>query len=121
MKYFLPFAIAGAVLSGGAVALPPAPAPEEASIAFADHGSIQNWRADGDDAIYVQGNGRQWYRATLMSPCPELPFAEALGFETRGTGSFDRYATLIVRGQRCPLQSLVRSGPPPRKTAKPKS
>jgi hypothetical protein len=121
MNYFLPFAITGALLSGAAVALPPTPAPQEASIAFADHGSIQTWQADSDQAVYVQGDNHQWYHATLMGPCLDLRFAEAIGFETRGTGNFDRFSTLIVRGQRCQVQSVVKSAPPPRKNAKPKS
>jgi hypothetical protein len=50
-----------------------------------------------------------------MGYCPDLGFAQTIGFETRGPDTLDRYGTLIVRGQRCPLKSLVESGPPPKK------
>ena len=41
-----------------------------------------------------------------------VPFAERIGVETRGTDTLDRYATLIVRDQRCQLTSLVQGAPP---------
>ncbi|MES2497328.1 MAG: DUF6491 family protein [Pseudomonadota bacterium] len=118
MKKPLILALAGALLTGAimadtALAAPPA----EARIAFANQGSIDNWQADGDEALYLQGQGRQWYRATLMAPCRDLAFANALGFDTRGTSDFDRFSNIIVRGQRCAVKSLVKSGPPPKKTS----
>lgn len=67
------------------------------------------------DTVLIEGTGRQWYRAKLIGPCFDLPFAERIGFKTDGSGSFDRYSTLIVRGQRCPLISLTKSDPPPKK------
>lgn len=116
MKRPIILALAGVLLTGTIMAGPAAAkGPPEASIPFTNHGSIDNWQADGRDALYVQGLGRQWYHATLMAPCQELPFANAIGFETRGTNDFDRFSTIVVRGQRCPVKSVVRSGPPPRK------
>lgn len=88
--------------------------PAEASIPFVNHGGIRDWRDDGREAIYVQDQHRQWYRATLMSPCIDLPFANTIGFETRGTDRLDQFSALIVKGQRCHLQSLVKSAPPPK-------
>lgn len=90
-------------------------AAQEASIPFPNSGSIRTWEATGRDTLYIQGPGRQWYRATLMSPCLDLPFTEAIGFETRGAPSFDRFSSIVVRGQQCPLASLVKSDPPPKK------
>ncbi|ARR52881.1 hypothetical protein HY78_05180 [Rhizorhabdus wittichii DC-6] len=118
MKKPLILALAGALLTGAAMADAAAKGPPEASIPFANHGSIDNWQADGRDALYVQGPGRQWYHARLMAPCQDLPFANAIGFETRGTSDFDRFSTIVVRGQRCPVQSVVKSGAPPKKAHK---
>jgi len=84
---------------------------KEASVPFANR-NITDFRADGDSAVYLQVNGFDWYHARLMGPCTELPFAERIGVETRGTDTLDRYATLIVRGQRCQLTSLVKGAPP---------
>ena len=85
----------------------------EATIPFVNMGSIRNWQADGRDGLYIQDQRRNWYRATLMGPCNDLNFAERIGFETRGTSSLDRFATVIVRGQRCAFSSLVTSAAPP--------
>ncbi|MBV8238972.1 MAG: hypothetical protein JO221_09400 [Sphingomonas sp.] len=84
---------------------------KEASVPFANR-NITDFRADGRDAVYLQVNGFDWYHAQLMGPCTDLPFAERIGVETRGTDTLDRYATLIVRGQRCQLSSLVKGAPP---------
>lgn len=92
-----------------------APAAREAAIPFVDTGSIRNWRAVDRDTLYVQDTHNRWYRAELMSPCIDLPFAETIGFDVRGTNRFDRFASIVVRGQNCPLTSLVESSPPPRK------
>jgi hypothetical protein len=48
----------------------------------------------------------------LFAPCFDLPFAEAVGFKTNADGSFDKFSALEVRGQRCPLLSLVETAPP---------
>lgn len=50
-----------------------------------------------------------------MSSCFDLRFAERLGFESNPSGSFDKFSAITVRGQRCPLTSLVEAPPPPRK------
>lgn len=92
----------------------------EARIAF--RGSIEDFRDDGSDGIYIQDVHRQWYYGTFMAPCHELPFANSIGIEDRGTSGLDRFGTILVRGaahvDRCTLASLVKSGPPPKKHAK---
>jgi len=85
-----------------------------ASIAFANHGGIYDWAADGDRGIYIQDNLRQWYYAKLLSPCINLPFAQRVGFVTEpGSGSFNRFSAIVVRDQQCFVQSFSKSGPPP--------
>jgi hypothetical protein len=109
-----------ALLTTGALAVlaeEPAPAiPHEASIPFVGMRSIEDWRADGDGALYIQDLHRKWYHATLMGPCTDLPFAETIGIETRGIDTLDRFGTIIVRHRRCAIQSFVESGPPPKKS-----
>ena len=85
----------------------------EARIPFVSMGSIRNWRADSDHTLYVQDQRRNWYRANLVGPCNDLAFAERIGFETRGTNQLDRFAAVIVGGQRCAFNSFVTSAPPP--------
>lgn len=87
----------------------------EASIPFVGMRSIEDWRADGDGALYVQDIHRKWYHATLMGPCIDLPFTETIGIETRGIDTLDKYGTILVRHERCAIKSFVESGPPPKK------
>jgi hypothetical protein len=95
---------------------PPAqvPAPE-AQIAFADHGGIYNWQVVDDRTVLIQSQNRKWYKATLFSPCFNLPFAERLGFESNSDGSFDKFSSIQVRSQKCPLISLVETMAPAKK------
>ena len=106
--------IAALIAATSAYALEPAAQPQ-ASIPFVNHGGVRNFEAVGRDTLYIEDQHRHWYRAELMGYCPDLDFAQAIGFETRGPDTLDRFGTLIVRGQRCPLKSLVESGPPPKK------
>lgn len=96
---------------------PPQPvvAAKDASIPFVNSGSIRDWRADGNEALYVQDVHGRWYHARLMGPCHDLPYAERIGIETRGIDTLDKFGSVIVRGQRCHIQSLVRSEAPPSK------
>jgi hypothetical protein len=93
-------------------------APAEASIPFVNHGSIRSWRADGRDAVFIQDVSGDWYRATLMGSCSDLPFAEAVGFDAGTVGRLDKFSAIVVRGQRCPFTSLVASAPPSSKKDK---
>jgi hypothetical protein len=52
-----------------------------------------------------------------MGPCPNLPWAHRIGVDTRGTPTLDRFSTLLVDGDRCPVRSVVAAdGPPPRRS-----
>jgi hypothetical protein len=114
--------VAGAQEPAGPASRPPAassPAASqgstEARIAFADHGGIYNWQAVDDRTVLIQSRDRKWYKATLFSPCFDLPFAERLGFESNADGSFDKFSSIRVRSQNCPLVSLVPTAAPAKK------
>lgn len=98
-----------------------AAAAPEASIPFANHDGIYTWQVENNRSLLIQGQNRKWYRATLMSSCFDLPFAEQLAFETNPSGSFDKFSAIKVRGQRCPVTSLVETTAPPKKVKKLKS
>jgi hypothetical protein len=88
-----------------ATSAPAAAEPEQARIPFLDNGGIRDWRRGDDDTLYVQDRHRNWYEATLMRP--------VVG--TGSLGTFDRFATIIIEGERYPLSSLFRlPGEPPR-------
>ncbi len=93
----------------------------EASIPFADHDGIYTWQVENNRTVLIQSQSRKWYRATLMSPCFDLPFAEQIAFETNPSGSFDKFSAIRVRSQRCPVTSLVQTNAPVKPAKKLKS
>ncbi len=122
--------LALAVLSGAAALADPAPAapaaPQaqtnaerfegrpEARISFPS--SIRGFRVereDGDDILYVEGPGRQWYRGELICfGIRDAEFAFGMVPITNG-GSFDRFSRVVFTGvgghdrTHCRLQSLI--------------
>ena len=86
--------------------------PPQASIVFPDR-NIDSWRANGRKGLWIRAS-RKWYYAELFMECPDLPWAESVGFVAGGPGSFDRYSYILVRGERYPLRSLTASTEPPR-------
>lgn len=113
----LSLGLAGQAAQAGEMA---ARAPQ-ASIPFVNHNGIRDWRATDSQTLYVQDSRRQWYRASLFGPCFDLPFAQTIGFETRGADTFDRFSSIRVRGERCAINSLERSDPPPPKVKRKRS
>ncbi|HEX8526183.1 DUF6491 family protein [Allosphingosinicella sp.] len=109
---FLSFAAASALAAPAAAKPQPGTEPE-ARISFFNLSHFREFHAVDQDTIYVRIRPRQWYRVTTLGPCPGLPWAHAIGVDTRGTSSFDRFSTLIVNGDRCGVSSVVRSDPPP--------
>lgn len=76
------------------------------SIRFVDHGSIEDWRAEGNKAIVIETVNNRWYRATFFLPCQELPYSESVAFVTSPRGTLNRFGSIIVRGERCQFESL---------------
>src|SRR5215207_914068 len=86
---------------------------QDASIPFVDYGGIQNWSAQNDSTLMVQAMNNKWYRVGLMMSCSGLPFATRVGFDTGPVDTFDRFSSVIVDGQRCPVQSITLVNSPP--------
>jgi hypothetical protein len=114
MKALLLLAATLSALSAGASAAPAA-IGQEARIGSASSLHIRDFRAEGRNAIYIQDRSRNWYRATFATPCFGLPFARSVAVDTRLSRNLDRFSTLLVRGQRCQLNSFIRIAAPPRK------
>lgn len=89
-------------------------AEPQASIPFVNQAqSIRGWEANGNVGIWIQDARDQWYYAKVHAPCVGLEFAVRLGFETRTSGSLDRFGVIIVPGVgRCQISSLTRSSAP---------
>jgi hypothetical protein len=103
---------------------PPASAPApssvtEAQIPFA-RTNLWNWQVLDDKTVLIQDQSRRWYKATLFGICTNLAFANRIGFDSNPGGTFDKFSTLLVQGQRCPLSSLVKTDPPAKKAKVPK-
>ena len=116
MKHILFLAAAAAAAAVPALAAPPPPEPEQVSIPFAGHrGAIRNFEAAGNHVLYLEDRHRRWYRAELGGACWGLKWAHAVGYDTRGGLSLDRFGAILVEGERCPILSLTRSDGPPRR------
>nr|WP_315459429.1 DUF6491 family protein [uncultured Sphingorhabdus sp.] len=88
----------------------------ETKINFPNQGAIRNFEADGNDGIWLEDRQRRWYYAEVLGGCQELNFAQAIGFDTRGSATFDKFSTIIVAGDKCQVASLVTANKPlPRK------
>ena len=122
MKRTLSILLAAGLLPFGAAAAEPAKTERalgvESSIVFPSDSSIRNWRADRDRGIWIQDRRGDWYYGTFAGFCRDLDFAQVIGVDTRGISRLDRFATLVVRGERCQLSSFVTSAPPPTKKEK---
>ena len=87
----------------------------ESGITFPSDATIRNWQADGDDGIWIEGSRGEWFYGRFIGPCRDLDFALGIGVDTRGASRLDRFATILVRGERCQLNSFVTSAAPPSK------
>jgi len=93
--------------------------PQEASIPFANHGGIRDWRADGDRGMWVQDSHNRWYYGRFMAPCTGLQFAEAVRFKTSPSDQLDRWSFVRARDTgNCAFSSFARSDGPPKKIDK---
>ena len=117
MKFILPLLAAAA--ASPALAAPPLPEREEVSIPFVSQPrSIRSFKAPQDDLVYLKDRQGRWYRAELGGACFGLRWANAIGYDTRGSLSLSRGGSILVEGQRCMIVSLTRGDPPPRKRGK---
>lgn len=101
-------------------AAPPASTPavvkKDASIAFANHGGVWDWRAVGTRTIYFQDRNKHWYRAELVGDAVDLPWVQFIGLDTKPGDKLDRWSEVYIKGQRYPFSSFDQvAGPPPRK------
>jgi hypothetical protein len=119
MKRTLTLTLAALLLPLSAAADEPAKQPRalgvESSISFPGDSTIRNWRADRDRGIWIEGRRGEWYYGAFAGSCRDLDFASAIGVDTRGAARLDRFAAILVRGERCSLVSFVTSAPPPSK------
>jgi len=100
--------------AGSSAAAAPAPAAE-VQIPFAKR-NLWNWQVVDDQTVLIQDQSRRWYKATMFGHCINLPFADRIAFDSNPSGTFDKFSAILVRGQRCPLMSLVASSAPPKKS-----
>jgi hypothetical protein len=99
----------------------PGTTAKEASIPFANHGGVDDWRAVDDHTLLIKGLGRQWYKAELFSPCIDMKYTDTIGFLVEPDGSLSRWSGVVVRHQVCRFKSLVKTDPPtPSKKTAPK-
>jgi hypothetical protein len=91
-------ALAVGVVVGLGLALNGVEARPSDSIGFARY-TIKDWKAEGSRSL-----------VTFMGRCHDLPFSEAIGFETSAGGRFDKFSAVLTRDQKCPIRTLERIG-----------
>lgn len=102
--------------SGCATASAVEDVPGETAIPFISSLNSVEWKRLNNRAVYVRGGNGDWYLVRTTNRCTRLASSSALGFETSALNQLDRFGALLVQGQRCPVASVTRSEPPPRKT-----
>ena len=120
VRHFLRLGVAAVLVLGAAItatAESKTPATQtaqqqEARIPFAALGGIMNWVADGETGLYIEGLRHQWYHATLMGHCLDLPYQERIGFVMEPDLSFNKFSAIVVRGHVCQVKTMVKSDRP---------
>lgn len=81
----------------------------DARLPFADN-RVSGYQVARDDSLIIRAGPNRWYRATLWESCArELRWAyDRIWLEMRPGGALDRFTTVVVRGRRCPIQTLDR-------------
>jgi hypothetical protein len=120
MRRYVSLALALACIAVGAGRLAQAqeePGSRRASIDFVSLGGIDDWRAEGNDAMLIKALNGNWYRAQFSMPCMGIKFREQVAFVTDGTDRVDRFSSVIVNGERCWFRSFEKVDPaaPPEK------
>jgi hypothetical protein len=96
----------------------PAMNEPEAQIRFVQHGTVNSWHAETDRLLYLQSRDRAWYQVVLFAPCDGLEFAMGIRLiPSDGAGTFDRFGSIGLRGNRCKVESVKHVAPPLRTTA----
>jgi len=87
--------------------------PEKrAMIPFATLGGINDWRADSDKGMYVQGINRKWFYVTFFGFCPDLRFSDRIAFVTEPGHDLDRFSSILVNGTQCSFRTFEASAGP---------
>jgi hypothetical protein len=107
-------AAAGLAISGCAGTATDARPDGETSIPSVTR--MLEWRAGGDDLLYIRSLTGKWYEVRLDGRCARLEDATSLGFETSALGQLDRFGAILAEGERCPIAGVMRIDAPPPKS-----
>ena len=111
MRWKVFVALACVALGGGWMARAEEEGSRHASIDFVSLGGIDDWRAQGDDAMLIKGLNGSWYRAEFSMPCSGIKFRERVAFVTDGSDRLDKFSSVLVDGQRCWFRSFEKVDP----------
>lgn len=103
-----------ALAAAGAAAAPRDVSPE-IKIPFVNSMSNVEWKAASDDSLYLRGPRGDWYFVRTTNRCSRLRSSPGIGFQTSAGGQLDRHGAILVQGVRCPVESITRSGEPPKR------
>lgn len=80
----------------------------DARLAFSNR-VIRSYRVADDDSLIFNVGSNRYYRATVWEPCRrDLRWEDAIGFDPGPGDTLDRFSHVVVRGNRCPIQTFDR-------------
>jgi hypothetical protein len=102
-----------APLAGNAATVPRA-GFSEASIPYANHNGVRDWRADGSKGMWILAANGRWYYASFSSECTTLPVVLEISFVPDRSGTLSRWSSIrLDHNDRCFFRSLQPSHAPP--------
>jgi len=88
----------------------------EASIPYANHNGVRDWRADGSKGMWILAANGRWYYASFSSECTTLPVVLGISFVPDRSGTLSRWSSIrLDHNDRCFFRSLQPSDAPPKK------
>ncbi len=76
---------------------------------------VKSWRKGGDNIVYVQGSGGDWYKVVMLETCMTFDTKKGISFLTELDPITNvKQSRVVVDRHICTVDSLTRlDGPPP--------
>ena len=114
--------ILAAVLMLAAPAVMAAEAAKPAGVLFDQLKGVKAWRRGGDNIVYVQSSGGDWYKAVMLETCMTLDTKKGISFITElDPVTNNKQSRVVVDRHICTVDSLTKldGQPPPAPPAAP--
>jgi len=83
------------------------------SLQIADLGGIEEWRAGGDNLVYIKDDQNQWYKVEMQEACMKLDTKKGISFTTEVGDRSTKYSSVVVGHYECRITSITKIESPP--------